>query len=484
MHFNGNGAGRGLPPSAANGAAQPRPTEVDLIPAGDVSPSDEAPLSNGAPNRRFDAGDSATQPSELSGLRGAASQEPVRPWHRYLLGRVMAMAGGPPLAAALWDGQEIHTSSRSPLATIVVHNAATLRRIAINPFFQFGEAYANGQVDIIGDLVEAIVAVNRSIKNSAGASLLYKIVSTWTRLPKFNSVSASRDNVYHHYDIGNDFYRLWLDQQLAYTCAYFPSPEVSLEDAQVAKFDHVCRKLWLRPGERVVEAGCGWGALALHMARNYGVRVRAFNVSREQIAFARERARIEGLADRVEFIEDDWRHINGRYDAFVSVGMLEHVGRANYRHLGEVIHRTLAANGRGLVHSIGRNKPAPVDRWIERRIFPGSYPPSLAEMMQILEPRNFSVLDVENLRLHYAQTLRHWLARFEQAIECVTRMFDERFVRMWRLYLAGSVAAFETGELQLFQVVFARGDSNDIAWTRAQLYGAEPPALSAPAPGA
>src|SRR5690606_24874192 len=155
------------------------------------------------------------------------------------------------------------------------------------------------------------------------------------RLPRINSLRKSRDNVYHHYDIGNEFYRLWLDEQLAYTCAYFPEPEVSLEAAQVAKFDHVCRKLNLRPGERVVEAGCGWGALALHMAREYGVTVRAYNVSREQIAYARRRAQEEGLADRVEFVEDDWRNVTGRYDAFVSVGMLEHVGKHNYRKLGE-----------------------------------------------------------------------------------------------------------------------------------------------------
>jgi cyclopropane-fatty-acyl-phospholipid synthase len=219
------------------------------------------------------------------------------------------------------------------------------------------------------------------------------------------------------------------------------------------------------------------------MARHYDVTVRAYNVSREQIAYARQRAAREGLADRVEFIEDDWRNIAGRHDVFVSVGMLEHVGKAHYHRLGEVIHRTLAKHGRGLVHSIGRNKPAPVDRWIERRIFPGSYPPSLAEMMQILEPRDFSVLDVENLRLHYAQTLRHWLSRFERAIEGITRMFDERFVRMWRLYLAGSVAAFETGDLQLFQIVFARGDSNQLAWTRAQVYS-DNPLQALPAPGA
>ena len=176
----------------------------------------------------------------------------------------------------------------------------------------------------------------------------------------------------------------------------------------------------------------------------------------------------------MNFIEADWRSISGQYDAFVSVGMLEHVGKSHYRRLGEVIHRVLAAHGRGLIHSIGRNKPRPVDAWIERRIFPGSYSPSLGEMLQVLEPREFSVLDVENLRLHYARTLRHWLARFEQAVGRVAQMFDDRFVRMWRLYLAGSVAAFEAGDLQLFQIVFARAESNQVPLTRAGWYAVAP----------
>jgi cyclopropane-fatty-acyl-phospholipid synthase len=393
------------------------------------------------------------------------------------------MIGKPPVAVALWDGEAINVSDSPPLATVVIHNAATLWRIAASPFFQFAEAYADGRVDIFGDLVSAIAAINRSIQTSTTAGFFYKLVSQWLRLPRFNSLSASRDNVYHHYDIGNDFYRLWLDEQLAYTCAYFPTPEASLEDAQVAKFDHVCRKVRLSPGDRVVEAGCGWGALALHMARRYGASVRAYNVSREQVAYARQRARDEGLADRVEFVEDDWRNIEGTYDVFMSVGMLEHVGKHNYRGLGEVIHRSITEKGRGLIHSIGRNKPAPVDRWIERRIFPGSYPPSLAEMMRIFEPRQLSVLDVENLRLHYVETLKHWLARYERAIDCVREMFDERFVRMWRLYLAASVAAFDVGDLQLFQVAFARGTSNEIPWTRAHLYRDES-ALAPAAPGA
>jgi cyclopropane-fatty-acyl-phospholipid synthase len=236
--------------------------------------------------------------------------------------------------------------------------------------------------------------------------------------------------------------------------------------------NHVARKLRLTPGQTVFEAGCGWGALALHLAQHYGAKVRAYNISREQLAYARERARTQRLEDRVEFVEDDYRNIRGTCDRFVSVGMLEHVGPEHYRQLGRVICDCLAPDGAGLIHTIGRNQPAPNNPWTERRIFPGSLPPSLSEITRIFEPYDFSVLDVENLRLHYARTCSDWLERFTRAEPTVERMFDRRFVRMWRLYLAGSVAAFSTGGLQLFQVVFAPGASNDVPWTREHLYPA------------
>jgi cyclopropane-fatty-acyl-phospholipid synthase len=177
-----------------------------------------------------------------------------------------------------------------------------------------------------------------------------------------------------------------------------------------------------------------------------------------------------GLAGQVAIVEDDWRTIEGQYDAFVSVGMLEHVGPENFRELGNVIHRSLRPGGLGLIHTIGRNVAQPVDRWTEKRIFPGGCPPSLKQMMDIFEPRNFSVLDVENLRLHYVRTLECWRDNFEREVDAVERMFDSRFVRMWRLYLNASVTAFLTGSMQLFQVVFAHGANNDIPWTRADLY--------------
>jgi cyclopropane-fatty-acyl-phospholipid synthase len=234
--------------------------------------------------------------------------------------------------------------------------------------------------------------------------------------------------------------------------------------------DYVCRKLCLRPGERVVEAGCGWGSLALHMAREYGVRVRAFNISAEQIAFAKKMARISGLEDQVEFVEDDYRNISGRYDAFVSIGMLEHVGKKNYGELAGVIGRSLTASGRGLLHFIGRNRPEPLNAWIRKRIFPGGYPPALREVIEMLEPLGVSVKDVENLREHYAWTLEHWLDRFEKSSRRVAEMFGEEFVRLWRLYLAGSVAGFRSGSMQLFQIVFAGKDCTAIPSTRDHLY--------------
>ncbi|HEX5103028.1 MAG TPA: cyclopropane-fatty-acyl-phospholipid synthase family protein [Pirellulaceae bacterium] len=389
----------------------------------------------------------------------------------------MRACGDPPISVVLPDGQELEPAGGESLGRLRIADRKTLWRLAANPLYQFGEAYADGRLEVEGDLGEVLTMIFRRWNAAASGK---PVIRPWLRLRwlRKNSPARSRDNIHHHYDIGNDFYELWLDQQLVYTCAYFPTPEVTLEAAQIAKLDHVCKKLRLEPGEHVVEAGCGWGALALHMARHYGVKVTAFNISREQVAYARQRAEREGLSGRVEFVLDDWRSIRQPCDAFVSVGMLEHVGLSNYQQLGAAIGRCLTPSGRGLIHSIGQNQPMPMNPWIERRIFPGAYPPTLRQCMDVLEPHSFTVLDVENLRLHYALTLRHWLARFELASETVKQRFGEKFVRTWWMYLAGSMAAFESGTLQLFQITFARGDCNRVPWTRAELYaqpGASPP---------
>ena len=388
-----------------------------------------------------------------------------------LLSRLLDFLGNPPLEFVLWTGERVLPAiAADPVASLRVGDRAALYGLLADPQVRFGESYSEGRITVEGDLVQVLETVYRAAGNGTRRfSVLRRAVELMHRR-RVNTLHGSRDNIHHHYDIGNSFYELWLGKTMAYTCAYYPTPTAALDEAQVAKMDHVCRKLRLKAGESVVEAGCGWGSLAIHMAQRYGVKVRAFNISQEQIAFARERAQREGLGSAVEFVEDDYRNITGKYDAFVSVGMLEHVGVENYRGLGRVIQHCLGSVGRGLIHSIGRNRPAPMHPWIEKHIFPGAYPPSLAEMMRIFEPWNLSVLDVENIRLHYARTLRHWLELYEGAAERVAGMFDEKFVRMWRLYLAGSIAGFTTGTLQLFQVVFAPGVSNNVPWTRDYIY--------------
>jgi cyclopropane-fatty-acyl-phospholipid synthase len=353
---------------------------------------------------------------------------------------------------------------------VFVDSRQTLWRVLLDPFFQFPDCYAQGLIDIEGELERLACLIDQGTSKAPGVSRCLTSLSRMLRWPRRNSLTASKNNIHHHYDIGNEFYRLWLDERLLYSCGYFETANVSLEEAQLAKMNHICRKLWLRPGETVIEAGCGWGAMALHMAKQFGVRVRAYNISSEQLAEARRRAQEQKLEDRVQFIQGDWRTIDGQCDAFVSIGMLEHVGTANYRQLGSVIDRCLSRDGRGLMHSIGRNKPQPMDPWTERRIFPGAYPPSLGEMASLFEPHEFSILDVENLRLHYAETLRHWLARYQECMPTVRSTYGDRFARTWHMYLASSVAAFETGGLQLFQVLFARPQLNQLPRTRSYQY--------------
>ncbi len=379
---------------------------------------------------------------------------------RFLLASIQHAVASASLRFVLWDGFTIASPVEPAVGTVVVHDRAALLRWVINPELYFGEGYMRGAIEVRGDLVAVFEEVYRAMPTGLRRGRI-------GRRAKANPPHHARHNVHRHYDLGNDFYKLWLDEELLYTCAYFPDPACTLEEAQRAKMDLVCRKLRLREGERVVEAGCGWGALALHMARHYGARVQAFNLSREQIAYARDRARREGLDGRVEFVEDDYRNVRGDCDVFVSVGMLEHVGLTDYAAFGAVIDRVLTPEGRGLLHFIGRNHPMVLNPWIRRRIFPGAYPPSLGEVFErIFEPANLSVLDIENLRLHYARTIEEWRRRFEAASGDVERMFDATFVRAWRIYLAGSQAAFTTGQMQLFQIVFARGDSNRIPWTR------------------
>jgi cyclopropane-fatty-acyl-phospholipid synthase len=227
---------------------------------------------------------------------------------QWLLSRILEATGSAPVRLRVKGGADISPPGGSPIATMVIQDRGTLTGLLRDPEVSFGDAYMDGRIEVEGDLVRFLEAIYLAMERSSNVGKWYsKLASKCLDLTQDNSPDGSRTNIHRHYDLGNDFYKLWLDDQLLYTCAYFPTPSSTLEHAQIAKMDHVCRKLRLQPGETVVEAGCGWGALALHMAREYGVSVKAYNVSREQIAFARERARAEGLSDRVEYIEDDYR---------------------------------------------------------------------------------------------------------------------------------------------------------------------------------
>ncbi|MGD8926731.1 MAG: cyclopropane-fatty-acyl-phospholipid synthase family protein [Thioalkalispiraceae bacterium] len=386
----------------------------------------------------------------------------------WLIKKMIAMLGNPPFSFQLWDGTEFNTS---PTAThkVFIADRAALWLLAYDPQYYFGELYSTRRIILQGDLVEFL---DTAYRYTHGPGHFWTDLFQYLRHPpRLNSLSGSQKNIHHHYNIGNPFYALWLDNEATqYTCAYYPHDGMTLEEAQVAKLHHVARKLRLQPGQTVVEAGCGWGGLARFFAKHYGVKVKAYNISHEQVKFATQKAREMGLEDQVEYIEDDYRNIDGTYDVFVSVGMLEHVGKKQYKVLGQVVDRCLREDGMGLIHTIGRNRPGLMNAWIEKRIFPGAYPPSLKEMMDIFEPNHLSVLDVENIRLHYYKTLMHWLERFNANEDQVKEMFDDNFVRAWRLYLAGSAAAFNAAHLQLFQVVFTRELNNTIPWSRSHLY--------------
>jgi cyclopropane-fatty-acyl-phospholipid synthase len=382
--------------------------------------------------------------------------------------KLLSAVGDPPISVALWDGRSVGVPESEAVGSVRIHDSGALLRLLYDLEVEAGDLYAEGRLSFEGNLVELLRIVFQS-KLEVGL--------IWRLLPRRmvqgvlrTDIGSARKNAQHHYDVGNDFYALWLDERMVYTCAYFANPDDSLEDAQLAKMDHVCRKAALRPGQRVIEAGCGWGALALHMARYYGVSVRAFNVSHEQILYAREQAEKQGLQDRVEFIEDDYRNISGTCDAFVSVGMLEHVGASHYEELGRLIDRTLERDGLAFLHTIGRSQASRTNRWIEQRVFPNACPPSLRQMMDILEPSGFVALDVENLRRHYWLTTKNWFERYERSMDRIEQLVGPEKTRTWHLYLAGCVAAFDLSSLQLFQVLFTRTENNRIPWTRAHLY--------------
>jgi hypothetical protein len=275
----------------------------------------------------------ARNPGFFAGDQGdfSVTQTRVTELDRWIAKKMMDVVGNPPIELRLWDGSPVTPPIDNPVATLQYNNRGAMLKTIINPELYFGDLYSSGQASFRGDLVRFSEIIYSNLEESGRGGWLRHLVLWLGHRRIANSHDKAKDNIYHHYDIGNEFYRLWLDNEaMQYTCAYFPEADMTLEQAQVAKLHHVCRKLRLKPGDSVVEAGCGWGGLALFMAKHYGVKVRAYNISKEQVAHAHCRAEAEGLAGQVEYVLDDYRNISGQYDAFVSVGMLEHVGKNDF----------------------------------------------------------------------------------------------------------------------------------------------------------
>jgi cyclopropane-fatty-acyl-phospholipid synthase len=362
-------------------------------------------------------------------------------------GRMQAYAGPP---------------GSGPEAGMEVRDNRTIRRLLLNPELAVGEAYMEGTLAPIGcafhDVLDVLI---RNLAVNAGRLPLARLRAAYglirRRIDQYNPAYRARRNVAHHYDLNGRLYSLFLDRDRQYSCAYFPTGAETLEAAQAAKKRHIAAKLCLdRPGLSVLDIGSGWGGLALTLARDYGARVTGITLSTEQLNEARARAEAEGLSDRVSFELLDYRNMDRTFDRIVSIGMFEHVGVNHFRTFFDTIGRCLKPDGVALLHAIGRStRPGVTNPWITKYIFPGGYCPSLSEVLPPVEASKLVVTDIEILRLHYAETLRHWRRRFAANRDAIAALYDERFCRMFECYLSGSELTFRHEGQMVFQIQLA-----------------------------
>ena len=347
-----------------------------------------------------------------------------------------------------------------PKVVVRFHDRLLPWKLFLSPSLALGEAYMDGRITIeagtIRDFLKVVtsnLAALDSLPLQAANQKLSRLSRSCRRRNHKKRASA---NVAHHYNLSGSLYDLFLDADRQYSCAYFADCRNTLEDAQAAKKRHLAGKLLLWPGASVLDIGSGWGGLAMELAQDAGAKVLGITLSEEQLAASRSRANAAGLTDRVKFELLDYREVRDQFDRIVSVGMFEHVGQSHYDEFFAIVARTLKPDGVAVIHSIGRrSSPGGSDRWISKYIFPGSYVPALSEVMSAVERSGLWVTDVEILRLHYADTLRHWFHRFRQKREQARAIYDERFCRMWEFYLAACEMMFRHGDLMVFQIQLA-----------------------------
>jgi cyclopropane-fatty-acyl-phospholipid synthase len=353
-------------------------------------------------------------------------------------------------------------SSPGPKAGFALKDRSTIVRLVRNPALSLGECYMDGGLQPLGgsiyDVLDVLVSNFAANGHSHWMARVGSAVGLLKRrLDQHNPARVSRRNVAHHYDLNGRLYSLFLDRDRQYSCAYFPRGDETLEEAQIAKKRHIAAKLCLnRPGLSVLDIGCGWGGMALTLAREYGARVLGVTLSTEQLNEARARAKAEGLEDRVSFELLDYRAVTGQFDRIVSVGMFEHVGVGYYGAFFAAVSRCLAPDGVALLHAIGRSDgPGHTNPWIAKYIFPGGYCPALSEVLPRIEKSRLVATDIEILRLHYAETLRNWRRRFAANRDTIASLYDERFCRMFEFYLAGAELSFRRDGMMVFQIQIA-----------------------------
>lgn len=388
---------------------------------------------------------------------------------RTIYEQVMSHSKFGPVAVNFWNEEtKQFGGSGEPKFTVTIKDKKVIGDIVKKFDLGFGEAYMHGDVEV-DDLDELLKFAGL---NQAAFEKVFGLKSGY----KFglNIKSKQAEQIKSHYDLGNDFYELWLDKNMTYTCAYFKKHTDTLEQAQEQKVDHVLRKLQLQKGQEFIDLGCGWGHLVIRAAKKYGAKGLGVTLSREQYEYAVALAKKEGVSDLAKF-----KHMNyqdaakdgKQYDRVVSVGMLEHVGRGNHRQYFGVVDKLLKPGGISVLHSITQQVEHDMPAWIDKYIFPAGYVPSLREIVTLLPGYDFHLTDYESLRIHYAMTLDEWSKRYEANLSEVRKLgHDEDFIRMWRLYLRGSAASFRYGTFDLSQMVFTKGLKNDLPLTREGLY--------------
>lgn len=347
-----------------------------------------------------------------------------------------------------------------------------LNEIRKSPQLKLAEAYMDKKIDFAGDIKKLIKTAGDNVILLLEEIQKYKIDKVLD-FQTSESMEEEEEGVRDHYDIGNDFFKLWQDDTMTYSCAYFKDEDDDLKTAQEQKIEHVLKKLNLQSGDKLLDIGCGWGSLALKAAKNYDVEVMGITLSKEQEIEAKKRAAEAGVADRVEIRRQDYRKLaeeDLKFDKIVSVGMFEHVGKENIPEYFEAVNKILKEGGLSLLHSITHSKEKPAHPWLQKYIFPWGYIPSLREIVWELPEKNFDLLDAENIGYHYSLTAERWLENFEEVTEEVREKFDERFVRMWRVFLVGVVFTFRYAENGVHQILFSKGKNTDLPLTRDYIY--------------